>query len=276
MRIEIKSLRRRNKELERKHRVCDIHSQSSPTTSKGSATARIKSLENTIEDLKLSNRKFKKKIEKLRAKELKAEAAELNADGSDQEPGDAAHRMTKLLRRFSDLMLVTTLGENEDCPICLERLVLNKCSSLPCQHLFCNGCLPNISRAADETVKCPQCRRSFSREEVELVHLTESARWDQLLDVAQAWDAFDHRGEEETSDEEASENFIVDDDEGSETVSAVAEAQTSEIANEEGSDDDRLSTPPAPEQLSYSQSPSGVKRRRLEDMIQQRHNKKRK
>lgn len=92
--------------------------------------------------------------------------------------------------------------------------------SFPCQHLVCDECLPNISRGADETVQCPQCRQRWPRDEVESVQYTESERWDALLDVAKAWAAFDTgRGEEETSEEEAEEAFF----KGSETklVSAL-------------------------------------------------------
>ena len=44
--------------------------------------------------------------------------------------------------------------------------------------------------------------------------MTETERWDELLKVAQAWDAFDAitRGELETSEEEAEENFLTDGD----------------------------------------------------------------
>ena len=41
---------------------------------------------------------------------------------------------------------------------------------------------------------------------------TASELWDELLKVASAWAATDRRGEEETSDEEAGEDFIDDDE----------------------------------------------------------------
>ena len=81
---------------------------------------------------------------------------------------------------------------------------------LQCQHLMCNECLPQISKGADETVQCPECRRFTSRDDIELVNMTEQERWDELLGVAQAWDAFDVRGEEETSEEENEEYFFND------------------------------------------------------------------
>ena len=44
--------------------------------------------------------------------------------------------------------------------------------------------------------------------------MSELQRWDELLKVAQAWDAFDAktRGELETSEEDAEENFLTDGD----------------------------------------------------------------
>ncbi len=45
-----------------------------------------------------------------------------------------------------------------------------------------------------------------------MVYLTETDRWDALIKVANAFSAVDKRGEEETSEEEAQENFIDDGD----------------------------------------------------------------
>ena len=58
------------------------------------------------------------------------------------------------------------------------------------------------------------CSARHFRDDVELVHMTETQRWDDLLKVARAWDAFDSntRGELETSEEEAEENFLTDGD----------------------------------------------------------------
>ena len=88
------------------------------------------------------------------------------------------------------------------------------CGRFPCEHIVCNACLPEISKGADETVLCPECRTKHARDDVELVHMTETQRWDDLLKVAQAWDAFDTntRGELDTSEEEAEEKFLTDGD----------------------------------------------------------------
>ena len=67
-----------------------------------------------------------------------------------------------------------------------------------------------MSKGADETVTCAVCRKSTPRDEIELVHMSERDRWDQLLEIAQAWDRFDVRGEAESSEEEAEEEFIDD------------------------------------------------------------------
>ena len=88
-----------------------------------------------------------------------------------------------------------------------------KYPSLLCGHLICHDCVPKISRATTrdtEELRCPQCRQGTPREELELVHMTETDRWDELTKVAQAWMAFDRRGELETSEEEDEENFITD------------------------------------------------------------------
>jgi len=82
--------------------------------------------------------------------------------------------------------------------------------SMPCEHVICNSCLPGISRGSDETVLCPQCRRRWERDEIKLVDMDETSRWDALLQVAQAFSAMDTRGEMETEEEEEEENFIDD------------------------------------------------------------------
>ena len=85
--------------------------------------------------------------------------------------------------------------------------------SLCCGHLICHACAPYISRAATrdtEELRCPECRKGTPREDLELVHMTETDRWDELLKVAQAWMAYDRRAELETSEEEDEENFITD------------------------------------------------------------------
>ena len=86
--------------------------------------------------------------------------------------------------------------------------------SLSCEHIICHDCLPGISKGADETIHCPQCRGVTERDDLELIHMTEGERWDELLTIARAWCAWDQRGNMETSEEESEENFI---DDGEET-----------------------------------------------------------
>lgn len=89
---------------------------------------------------------------------------------------------------------------------CQSLLLTN--GSLPCEHMICNNCLPKMSKGADETVRCPTCRKVCPREVIELITYTEQDRWDALLKVAEAWGAGDHRREAETSEEEAEEKFV--------------------------------------------------------------------
>lgn len=82
---------------------------------------------------------------------------------------------------------------------------------IPCEHLICTECLPQISKGADETVTCPQCRRVFPREEVGLLQYTETERWDELLKLAGESTHIDYGGGETTSEQEE-EDFIDDDE----------------------------------------------------------------
>ncbi|KAK0230939.1 hypothetical protein IW262DRAFT_1341264 [Armillaria fumosa] len=241
--------------------------------------SRVKQLEEKITLLKQGRKKDKKKISELRALEVKGEAKDL-VTGDDSDSGsDFAHQMRKLLRRHNDIMLVTTLptneaGKPEDCPVCMDAFVANQCSSLPCEHVICNTCLPGISKGADETVQCPQCRQVCSRDDVEIVYMTETERWDRLLEVAQSWGAMDRRGEEETSEEEAQEDFISD---GTSSMSSpLNDANTAEeeddMISKNGEDSDGGANPSTHAQAP---SPSKVKRERLAHLAEERRKKRR-
>ncbi|KDR83965.1 hypothetical protein GALMADRAFT_236510 [Galerina marginata CBS 339.88] len=240
------------------------------------AEIRVLDLEKKYKELQAENHRQKKRIEKFKKKELRREVEDLqgsktekNLDEGDLDP---EHRMRKLLRKFSDLMLVATIPDDmsQSCSICYETLRLKKCSALECQHLICHDCLPRISKGADETVECPECRRVSSRDELELVYLTERDRWDRLLDIAQAWDAFDVRGEEETIDEEAEENFMTDRTRTSE-VSSESEAGRPSSEAASTADDDRPSTPPpVSHNRPFSESPTKEKRKILEQLAEDR------
>lgn len=94
--------------------------------------------------------------------------------------------------------------------------MFNWCNSFPCQHILCETCFQELARDK-ENLSCPQCRRDFDRDDVETIQHTASSQWDALLNVAARFAKIDHRGAQDTSDEEASENFL--DDEQSELTS---------------------------------------------------------
>ncbi|KAF6762102.1 hypothetical protein DFP72DRAFT_877988 [Ephemerocybe angulata] len=245
----------------------------------------IAKLEDEIKALKAENRKKDKVIAKLKDKALKEEAQDLLDTAPDGEDGiDPATRMRKLLRKFSDLMLVGTLDDDEKCPICMEPMELEKCSAFDCEHLICNDCLKQIL-PKDEQFMCPVCRGCTAREDFKLVCMTGTHQWDELLKVAAAWDAYDRRPEVDTSEEEAEENFITDASEDEVSSEAndgdATDASAPEVQTDDGEQDsERPSTPvsrsssPAACRLSYSQSPSKVKRKRLQELAEERAKKR--
>ncbi|RPD66846.1 hypothetical protein L227DRAFT_558971 [Lentinus tigrinus ALCF2SS1-6] len=175
------------------------------------AAASVLDLQKEVQALKNQVRR----LEKLSMREVKKDAEEL-VDDAEFEVGDSAYKMRKLLREFYDLMEANSLGEEEECPICMEPLELKKCSSLPCQHMFCHACLRKIKPDADsyydevESISCPTCRTPCPRDDMETVELTSIQQWDALLDVARKWAKIDMRREEDTSEEEEEEEFIDD------------------------------------------------------------------
>ncbi|KAF8969439.1 hypothetical protein BDZ97DRAFT_1915393 [Flammula alnicola] len=246
------------------------------------AEIQIRKLKDVVKELKGENHKQKRRIEKLKIMQLQEEVKDLQTGPDDKDPAgeedelDPEFRMRKLLRSFSDLMTVLTIpdDDSERCPICFDTLQLKKSSG--CQHLVCNTCLPQISKGADETVLCPTCRAVSSRDEIQLVHMTEQGRWDQLLMVAQAWAAFDHRGAQETSEEEDEDNFMTDGDGTSEAHSETNktdEGTLSEAAPVTTDEEEALlepSTPPPVSGRPFSQSPMKEKRKRLEQLAEER------
>ncbi|KAG7449075.1 uncharacterized protein BT62DRAFT_1002624 [Guyanagaster necrorhizus] len=295
-RRKLKKLVRMNQDLQGQVERLQSCVNGQPKKPRGRFTgldSQIKQLEE--KHARKGRRKDKQKISALRAREAKAEAKDLlNDSDSGSRSGDSPHKMRKLLRRHNDIMLVTPLptdaeGKAEDCPICMEVFVANKCSrrvdscldvllllsaefSLPCEHVICNACLPGISKGVDETLQCPQCRRVCPRDDVEIVYMTETERWDRLLEVAQAWGAMDKCGEEETSEEEAQEDFI--NDRTSSVSSPLNDANTTEeeddMISKNGEHSDEGANP-----SSYAQSPLKVKRERLAHLAEERRKKRR-
>ncbi|PPQ77664.1 hypothetical protein CVT25_011099 [Psilocybe cyanescens] len=227
-------------------------------------------------------RKRVKELTLLMSKELQEEVEDLlpkkYKKSEDENEVDPEYRMRKvLLRKFSDLMLVTTIQDDmtQTCSICFENLQLNNCSALQCQHLICHDCLPMISKGEDETVKCPECREPSERDSLEKITMTEQDRWDRLLEVAQAWDAWDHRGEEETSEEEAEESFIDDGMRASEASSEVAnEIKSAQVQSPCGDGNGNPPTPPPCNSRLFSESPMKEKRKRMELLAEERAHKR--
>jgi hypothetical protein len=141
------------------------------------------------------------------------------------------------------------------------------------------------------SVVCPTCRTECEKEDFQPIRFSAREQWDKLVAVVSAFAAIDtRRGELDTTDEEVEEeaaaNFIVDDDE-SERYDGVYFGHYSRLLKlysrdvEPGPPDslevdgsERFSTPPAGEAQvesgSYSKSPTAVKRKRLEELAQQR------
>ena len=132
-------------------------------------------------------------------------------------------------------MLENSVEENEECLICMENLQPRKCrrfvaliplrpgdltsvllyGSFPCQHTFCDECVRKLKPepGEPESIRCPQCRAVYEKDEAELVQYTASEQWDALLDVARQWAKMDVRRAESTSEEEDAEEFIDDEQE---------------------------------------------------------------
>ncbi|KAK7470492.1 hypothetical protein VKT23_001918 [Stygiomarasmius scandens] len=293
MKKQLKHLRKENEELQEK---LQLEAQAEASTSNrrrnnvSSDSKKVKELEKEVKELVAMQKKDKKKIKKLQDQAMKAEAENLqDGTGGDENEIDSIYKMKKLLRKFSDLMSVATLegDKKETCPVCFEELALNKTSSFQCEHLICNECLPMISKGADETVQCPNCRQVSPRDSVELVHYTEQGRWDDLLKVAEAWCAMDRRGEAETSEEEGEEEFINDGTSRS-ASSAPDENEADPEPNAEGdepaqdeaeggqdeSEEEPSTPPPTEESQSYNRSPAKEKRKRMQQLAEDRQRKK--
>ncbi|KAL0573969.1 hypothetical protein V5O48_007984 [Marasmius crinis-equi] len=297
MKREMERLREQNSELQQQ--LDDRQNEETQDAKRGRATngrhakRKLTELEKKNRELEKANIRLRKKIDSFKVKELKREADELQGEEDDElDEVDATHQMRKLLRKISDLLAINALpDEGEDCAICMERMEPNKTSSLECQHLVCNSCLPGISKPGeDETVQCPHCRKVWSRDSVETVQFTETERWDELLECANTWGTLDagHRGEENTSEEEASEDFI--DDSEDQTSGYVAhlsldahslnERYTSQSrAASQGpttadSDSEEPTTPPNTTS-NYARMASPQKRARMERLAAERDTKRR-
>ncbi|THH09714.1 hypothetical protein EW146_g8604, partial [Bondarzewia mesenterica] len=296
LRRRISSLKRQNvelrTELDELHNSVEADIQPRRGRTGGMTNAdlqrQVRSLKADIHRLKKLRAKDKGKIQKasamsifrLQLKEVEADMAELQNELANGVP-DTTHVMRKLLRRFQDIISSVALAEEEeDCTICLEHMELNRCSSLLCQHIFCDDCLTRLQSGSPE-VTCPQCREPCKREDFETVQFTADQQWDYLTEIAKEFAEMDTRGEQETSEEEAEEAFVDDGDpDASSTASEVAHQDS--IASEPDPDPPTTTTPP-PDQtagsshdlgVTYSNSPRSLKKRRLEQLIATRSQKK--
>ncbi|KAI0701189.1 hypothetical protein BC835DRAFT_267721 [Cytidiella melzeri] len=233
---------------------------------------KIVELEGKVRELEKSRAKDKRKIAKLEAKEIKRDAEELQ-DQAEFEVGDSADIMRKLLRRFHDLMLANSLGDSEECPVCMTVMEVGEATSLPCQHVFCTECIQQYIAARShedeggKAVPCPSCREMANIKDMEVVEYTSATQWDALLEVANAAAKSDRRrGELDTSDEEeeeaAANTFI--DDEQSEHASTVL---TDVEENEEVRQDESILSSPL-----HISSPSKGKQRLLRVQTPQSQN----
>ena len=73
-------------------------------------------------------------------------------------------------KEWSDLQTNNTNTQNSDdsneCPICLGETAAN--STLPCEHMFCRGCIDAWIRRSPRTNthSCPMCRQSFTATQI--------------------------------------------------------------------------------------------------------------
>ncbi|TDL29909.1 hypothetical protein BD410DRAFT_780413 [Rickenella mellea] len=287
-------------EVDRLHNAEDVSIQ--PTKGKRGGMsieglkARVRTLSSEVAKLQHAREKDKKKIRKLEIKEIKREAADLE-DTHTVVDEEQTFRMRELLTRFCTLMESASLDENEPCGICTDTMEMGKTSSLPCQHVFCDKCMKEWeARNADTGFTCPTCRQPCELENAEPVRMTAVQQWDKLLAVAHDWARLgDHSadllddtdeeqimtGEEEDTMSESAMQPKPEEDEVPQVAPAPAPAETPR-------------TPPRPDvalhpdgQTSphatgavvtppnlYISSPRAEKRKRMEELANQRMLKK--
>ncbi|KAI9448104.1 hypothetical protein H4582DRAFT_2139836 [Lactarius indigo] len=280
--------RRLQCEIDRLHNQPDVSVQPTPVKSGGRNNPlqmKVKELELKVRRLKKAHALDRKKIRQLRLREAHKDAEELQNEEVHGVP-DVEHEMKKLLRNFYRVVSSPSLEEQEECSICVETMELNNCSSLPCQHIFCDSCLSKVGDG--ETISCPQCRGESNVESIEVVEFTATQQWDQLLEIARQFAALEDRLGPDTSEEEEEEklreNFIDDeDDEDVEARFGIAYGSSeytdycssSESRNRETTPD--TMTEGAPNQgedeeggegscVPYSRSGAAEKRRRMEQL----------
>jgi len=255
-------------EIDRLHNQADVSVQPNPAKSGGKSNAlqlKVKELQVKIRRLKKARALDRKKIQQLQLREAHKDAEELQEDEVHGVP-DVEHAMKKMLRNFHLVISSPSLEEEEECSICAETMELDKCSSLPCQHVFCDSCLSKMGDG--ESISCPQCRRECNVESFEVVEFTATQQWDQLLEIARQFAALEDRLGPDTSEEEEEEklrNNFIDDDDDVEASSESRDRETTPDTMPEGvqSHDEEDSER---EGVPYSQSGVIEKRRRMEQL----------
>ncbi|KAI0304175.1 hypothetical protein BC826DRAFT_215788 [Russula brevipes] len=275
--VLLRKNRQLQQEIDRLHNETDVSIQPSHVKSGGKSNSllhlKVNELQLEVRRLKKARTLERKKISQLRLKEAHRDAEELQDEQVHGVP-NVEHKMKKLLRYFHSVVSSPSLGEDEECSICAETLELNKCSSLPCQHIFCDNCLSKMS--GGERISCPQCRRQCDIESVEQVEFTATQQWDQLLEIAQQFAAMEEQLGPDTSEEEEEENlrenFIDNSDAEASTASREQDTASDAMQEDESIRDEKGNAEPGIG--SYSQSGATEKRRRMKRLVAQREQKR--
>ena len=108
-------------------------------------------------------------IEELQEVVSNAECSVINGGGraDDHEPphvymeqgevDDITFAVAALELGTFETRAVPDVEEGDECPVCLETLVLNDPMRLPCKHFICNQCLQQLHRHGVNQL-CPLCR----------------------------------------------------------------------------------------------------------------------
>ncbi|KII90662.1 hypothetical protein PLICRDRAFT_540701 [Plicaturopsis crispa FD-325 SS-3] len=170
-------------------------------------------------------------------------------------------------------MDLAIVGDDEECPVCMDQMRPGSCVSLDCRHMICSGCFPKLQ--GPENVQCPTCRKTTVREEAERVQHTTTEQWDGLLAVARGWAAIDKAGGEDTSEEEAEEHFIAgESSEANENTESNAERELSAADASVKSETHTPLSSPGPDDSSYAHSPHKEKKKRMERLAEERERRK--
>ncbi|KAM0750486.1 hypothetical protein T439DRAFT_357107 [Meredithblackwellia eburnea MCA 4105] len=252
------------------------------------AKQREEDLQKQIQALKKANSKLKRRVVRL---EAKLEAKDLGSSDAGDEDGDV--NMRKMLEIFRELMEETTLGEDEECSICMDSMKINDSMSSCLQELAEKSGTPKVMNWEGEEgdpmpywaneFPCPECRAASVLSQAITIKRTETERWNSLLDLSVSWAKIqqERAGEDDISGEEGG------DEEGSRAESSdeenlpkpprkrknhrapvVGESEEEEEAVSTGSDGEES------EEGEYSEQPSSSpeKKQKLEALAKRRAN----